>query len=117
MESGKITATGYPFILKEKQAVYFIPDTTDLTTIILKRKYPIRNNLTFFGSACGVKIEGANRIDFKDAKLLYEVTDTPRVNYNIIYPMLQEKFRYIRYSAPENKQIQLGEWYMLNEKK
>ena len=116
MESGKITATGYPFILKEKQAVYFIPDTTDLTTIILKRKYPIRNNLTFFGSACGVKIEGANRIDFKDAKLLYEVTDTPRVNYNIIYPMLQEKFRYIRYSAPENKQIQLGEWYMLNEK-
>lgn len=49
MESGKITATGYPFILKEKQAVYFIPDTTDLTTIILKRKYPIRNNLTFLG--------------------------------------------------------------------
>lgn len=115
MSYGKIESSGYPFILKQNEAIYFIPDTMKLVTTVLQRKYPMRNNLAFLGSACGVKIEGSNSADFEDSKLLYEVVDTPRINYNIIYPVVRGQFRYVRYSAPQNKQIQLGEWYMFNE--
>lgn len=114
-EAGKMTYAGYPFLLHKNEPVYFIPDTTTLQSVVLTRKYPMRNNANFFKNACGVKVEGANRKDFKDAELLYEVIDTPMINYNILSVGSQNKFRYIRYSAPPDKKIELGEWYMYDE--
>ena len=111
-KAGKMKTFSYPFLLKEDSIEYFIPDTTRKHCIVLTRKYPIGRNPMFLGTAVGVKIEGANRKDFRDAELLCQVVDTPKINYNILFPTVQKKFRYVRYSAPEEKQIQVGEWYM-----
>ena len=111
-KAGKMKTFSYPFLLKEDSIEYFIPDTTRKHCIVLTRKYPIGRNPMFLGTAVGVKIEGANRKDFRDPELLCQVVDTPKINYNILFPTVQKKFRYVRYSAPEEKQIQVGEWYM-----
>ena len=102
----------YPFMLKKNTVEYFIPDTARKCSVALTRKYPIGKNPAFFRSAIGVTIEGANRKDFRDAELLYQVVDTLQTNYNILHPIVQKRFRYVRYTAPEGKQIQLGEWYI-----
>lgn len=100
---------GYPFLLQDNVPIYFRPDTTQLAEAVLTRKYPIRDNPMFLGTAVGVKIEGANRRDGKDACLLYQVADTPAINYNRVEPYSKLPYRYIRYTAPEKKRIQLAE--------
>ena len=61
------------------------------------------------GNTCGVKIEGADTYDFMKPELLYEVVDTPKVNYNILKVNPKKKYRYIRYSAPKDKFVELAE--------
>lgn len=48
-------------------------------------------------------------------ELLYEVVDTPKVNYNILKVNPKKKYRYIRYSAPKDKFVELAEWRMYAE--
>lgn len=90
MQNGEIVSSNYPFIYKDGNVSSFIPDHKRLTTVTVERKYPIRNNLTFLASACGVRIEGANQFDFSDSVLLYEVIDTLPTNYNIICPTIKK---------------------------
>lgn len=90
-------------------------DTTHLVEVTLYRKYPMRSNVKNLGNTCGVKIEGADTYDFMKPELLYEVVDTPKVNYNILKVNPKKKYRYIRYSAPKDKFVELAEWRMYAE--
>lgn len=110
--TGRMEVFGYPFLLKGDSVEYFIPDATRKHSVTLTRKYPLRGSDRYFRTAVGVRIEGANRKDFRDAELLYQIVDTPRVNYNILYPIVQKRFRYVRYAAPDSQRIQLGEWHV-----
>lgn len=112
---GRMCAIGYPFLAGNEGIRYFIPDTSRCGRVTLTRKYPMRYNRTLLGTAVGVRIEGANERDLSDAELLCEIVDTPTVNYNILRPSVKGKFRYIRYSAPKGKLIQLGEWAMFTK--
>lgn len=114
-EEGIMKVFNYPFLLKDNLAEYFIPDTARKCSVTLTRKYPLRTTPAFLATSVGVKIEGANRKDFRDAELLYQVVDTPRTNYNVLYPSVQKRFRYVRYSAPKRQQIELGEWYIYDK--
>ena len=109
--NGTIAYCGYAFLLGKDSIRYFIPDTTQRSAAVLTRKYPMRINPEFLARNIGVKIEGANRKDFSDAELLYQIVDTPEV-YTVI-PDIHKKFRYIRhYYSPSSLRIEIGEWYM-----
>lgn len=111
-KGGHMVVAGCPFMPKHGEVQYFIPDTLRRGKVTLTRKYPMRYNRMLLGTAVGVKIEGANRKDFRDSELLCQVVDSPEINYNVLKPAIKKKFRYVRYSAPQEKIIQLGEWYM-----
>lgn len=98
---------GYPFLLKNGKQTYFVPDMDARMEVTLQRKYPLLQ--TFFKTVVGVKIEGANRQDFKDAKLLYEVKEMPEINYNSVMLNNVGSYRYIRYRAPERWFIETAE--------
>lgn len=105
----KIRPAGYPFLLKNDTLIYFIPDMAQLSDITVVRKYPMRNNPRFFELMVGATIEGDNRLDFKDSKMLYEVIDTPAVNYNKVLLNSNQSYRFIRYTAPKEEKIELAE--------
>ena len=111
-ENGIMKTFDYPFLLKKDSIGYFIPDTTRKHSVVLIRKYPIMSNPRFLRTIVGARIEGANRKDFRDAELLYQVVDTPKTNYNLLQPLVRKRFRYVRYVAPEDKFTELAEWYM-----
>lgn len=98
---------GYPFLLKNGEQAYFVPDANTRTEVRLQRKYPLLQ--TFFKTVVGVKIEGANRKDFKDAELLYEVKEMPEINYNSVMLGNMDSYRYIRYQAPEQRFLEAAE--------
>lgn len=104
-----VIPAGFPFMLKDNKTWNFIPDTLQRGNVHLTRKYPMRNNLRFLETAVGVKIEGANFQDFRDAQLLHQVIDTPKVNYNIITPTSKLPRRYVKYTAPKKEKIELAE--------
>lgn len=114
-KGGSMKTFDYPFLLKNNLPEYFIPDTARKYSVALTRKYPMRLNPIYFRSVSGARIEGANRKDFRDAELLYQVVDTPKTNYNRLQPIVQKRFRYVRYTAPEDKFTQLAEWYIYSE--
>lgn len=110
--NGKIGCATYPFYLKENYAYYFKPDTKNLTTICLRRKYPLLKGRDFIQTIKGVKIEGSLTTDFRQPVLLYEFNQPSTTNYNIATHSPKTKLRYIRYSAPKNCKIQLSEFYV-----
>lgn len=109
---GNMVPADYPFFFTGEVVNFLIPNEQEREEVVLTRKYPIGKNPLFLSSAVGVKIEGANRPDFKDAELLYMVADTPTVNYNVLYSLRTKKYRYVAYSSPQDKRIQLAEWHM-----
>lgn len=110
--NGEFTVCTDPFIATKGKTHFFIPDTLHRGRVALRRKYPLVDNDQYLAYSVGVTVLGANRRDFTDAKLLYEVVDTPQTNYNIVRPATKGKYRYIRYCSPKHKYIKLGEWYM-----
>lgn len=103
----ELVPAGYPFLLENGKQDYFIPDMGNLTEVTLQRKYPLLQ--TFLKTVVGVKIEGANRKDFKDAQLLHEVKNMPEINYNNVMLSNAGSWRYIRYQAPERWFIETAE--------
>lgn len=114
-DNGDFTVCDYPFLATKEGPHFFIPDTQHRSRVALRRKYPLVNNDQYLAYSVGVTVSGANRKDFKDAELLYQVIDTPQTNYNIVVPAIKGKYRYIRYCSPEHKYIKLGEWYMYTD--
>ncbi|MCD8042531.1 MAG: hypothetical protein LUH10_05650 [Tannerellaceae bacterium] len=80
--------------------------------VFLTRKYPVTSSLKIhLASATSIKIEGASRPDLKDKVLLYQITDTLKTIHNNIYLPEKSQFRYITYTAPETKRIELAEFW------
>lgn len=111
----EIKPCGFPFVLKDGEVNYFIPDSSAGNEIELYRKYPLREYIRWYMSRIvGGKIEASNDLNFKDRALLCQISETPRINYNEVYPALNKKFRYVRYVAPEEKPVELAELKLFN---
>lgn len=108
-KDGKLLPVSYGILMEDSCSNTFIPDIHKSRQVILRRKYPMVNTHFFFGRAVGTKIEGDITRDFETANMLYSVVDTPEINYNEIILPEERYCRYIRYSAPENRQIELAE--------
>lgn len=114
---GKALPAGYPFILKEGAVpFYFIPNMQKLHTAKLIRKYPICNTRRFLNRAVGIKFVGSRTFDFKNPELLYELVDTPTVNYNKVYFSKPHLCRYIC-ATQEKERLEIAELELYNKDK
>jgi len=93
-----ITPAADPFILtKEGEIKKLIPNHSSTQTLILKRKYkpgkvPEKGKLLL-----GCRFQVANKPDFSDSLTVYEVTDVPEINYNLVNLNLNKPYRYFRF--------------------
>lgn len=114
---GEVLPAGYPFILKEGSVpFYFIPNMQKRHTAKLTRKYPICNTGRFLNRAVGIKFVGSRTLDFKNPELLYELVDTPKVNYNKVYFPKPHLCRYIC-ATQEKERLEIAELELYNKDK
>lgn len=112
----KVAPAGYSFYLDKCIIKNYKPDITKRRTVELFRKYPLRDYIRWYMTRIvGAKIEASNTIDFKDAEFLYHVVDTPQTNYNIVYPKVHRKYRYIRYISDKDKPAEFTELSFYND--
>lgn len=102
-----------PFLLMNNIPHYFIPDKRTLITAKLIRKYPILKGRDFIKNTIGVQIWGYSYKEDKDSILLSHFTQAPQNNYITIPLNSKKALRYIKYIAPIDKRIELGEFYVL----
>ena len=100
-ENALIVPKSEPLIVSQSGYRYLQADTLIREKVIMTRKYPLNNRIIGFAkSMTGGIFEGANKPDFSDAELLYEISDIPesrmqKISINPIKP-----YRYIRYRRP-----------------
>ena len=114
LNNGILQAVGYPFWLVEGKIEYFHPSHST-ERVKLLRKYPLRKwTRIHLEEIVGGCFEASETPDFKQMELLYQITDTPQVNYNAVECQPKKKYRYVRYSAAENKQAHIAELILFN---
>ena len=110
-KKNKIVFDANPFIFPEGNAEvkYLIPDKNKFKEIILTRKFNVKWTMKpFIGNMIGGRIEGSNKPDFSDSKILYTIQDSINYFMEIILD-LKQKYRYYRYIQPDTNEIRLAE--------
>ena len=112
---------GQPFYVKEengRSVICPIPGVDSskdtLKSMILTRKYPRKPNMIQLAQELvGGRFLGANKRDFSDAQVLYEIKEAPQP-YFLDYPFARKgKFQYYRFEAPAehpHANISMLEW-------
>ena len=107
-KNGMLKEVGFPFRLTSNGVSYFCPGERE--TACLWRKYPVRDYVRrYMSGVVGSRITVADNVDFKDSELLYEIQDTPVINYNIVACHPKKKYRYVQYKAADNKRAEIME--------
>lgn len=104
-KNSKIKVAGDPFILnKYGELTTLTPDTTNLQTVFLERKYPERDMIKFAKPLIGAKFQVATKSDFSDSVTVHEIKYIPEIRYNKIRLDLSKSYRYFRFIiSPELK--------------
>ncbi len=103
-----IYAADYPFLLTEQGEVRFLtPDTTQLQTVLLLRKYPLLMKWT--DRMKGGRFESAHRADFSDARTLYTIDFHPDLYFQEVILDPPANTRYIRYMSPDDSHGNIAE--------
>lgn len=111
---GSLHPAGYPFRLVNGKVNYFCP-STEKNQVVLWRKYPVNHYLREWMSGVkGARIEGSDTPDFSCPELIYKIEETPILNYNVVEVNPRKKYRYIRYTAAEDKRAEIAELAFYN---
>ena len=114
-------AAGEPFYVKLKDKrveIHALPgiqiDGQERETLVLRRKYPRKSKMVKVADELvGSRFLGANKKDFSDAVVLYEIKEPP-VPYFRDYPLSRTgRFRYYRFQASKKHpkaNISMLEW-------
>jgi hypothetical protein len=109
-ENDENLPSNYPFYIdKMKNIHFFKPKSTTLNTVVLTRKCKLssaRNQKIIQelnNSLNGGLFQGANKADFSDAKLLYQITNFHSNHLKKIVLKPNKKFRYIRFYSNGKK--------------
>lgn len=91
-----------PPIIHSAEGLRVINKSDKCERIMLYRKYPLNNRIIDFSKRMvrGV-FEGANKPDFSDAEIIYEITAPPLPRLQQIKLELSKQYRYIRYRRPK----------------
>ncbi|MBS4766272.1 hypothetical protein KG007_08630 [Alistipes sp. kh20] len=95
---------GYPFHLTaQKTKTNYIPQKNKLISVKLKRKYPLNaNKLSWAESLVGMKLEGSNRPDFKDAETIDSIIAPLYEPFYELKNSTRKKYRYWRVKTDKN---------------
>ena len=107
-----LRAAGYPFVFTGEKVHLLEPDTTHKKQAVLKRKMSLVKTIAemSYRGIIGSKIEGAVSSSFVNPDSLYQFNDTLISNYyELTPPDINKKYRYIRYVAPLDRRLELGE--------
>lgn len=101
---------GYPFVLKGDSSITFIPDRDNYESITVTRKCPLYLRVVkHMVKVVGAKIYSSESESFKQKQLLYHIVDTPKVSVNKVYFHTPVKCRYIRYTAPDERFLEIAD--------
>lgn len=87
-----------------------IPDTINLQSITMHRKYPAFSSAIYYSKrVVGGYFEGSNTADFKNPVLLAEIRKNPNMNYDTISVYNRQAYRFYRYVSPKNGHCNIAE--------
>ena len=100
-EDGRVIPISSP-IVHSAEGLRAINKLDEGEQIILYRKYPLSNRVIDFTKRMvrGV-FEGANKSDFSDAEIIYEIATPPVPREQQIKIELPKRYRYVRYRRPK----------------
>lgn len=109
MQENKFHEWGKPFYLEKDslrdgwKLCYLVDEDGARTkgTLVLNRKFPLKEDLLDLASSfIGGRIEGANKKDFSDAKVLYVLKETPKPYWAEYIFENTTAYQYYRFMAP-----------------
>ena len=110
IEKGEKKTYGHPFVYDTQELIHFIPDTTQLVTANLTRKFPFRTYQ--YGhlnrNTIGLKFYGSHTPS-GSKQLLHTFTDSIFTNRIPLVFHPTAPYRYIHLHAPEDHQMELCE--------
>lgn len=96
--NNKSLPAGNPIVVTPKGIHEIICDTSYLTKVELVRKFPLNYRIiNFAGLMLGGVLEGANRPDFADAEIVYNISSAPASKMQYVKPESDKRYRYLRY--------------------
>lgn len=109
-KNNKVVTVDYPFYFDGKKIHPYVPDRTKNRKTTLIRKYPLLAwTANYLNGIYGGRFDFSNRADFQKVEYSYQVPDTPRICYNEVMFSRLLQCRYVRYTAPEQENTDLGE--------
>lgn len=114
----KIVPASDPFILDDLGNVQLLKPDHHKTqhSMTLSRLFPVTaDNYNTWGIK-GCHFQGANRIDFSDARDLYIIPQKPYPFWNAVQLHLKNAFRYVRFWSPVNTNMGEIEFYSKRRK-
>ncbi|MDH6342163.1 hypothetical protein M2480_002143 [Parabacteroides sp. PFB2-12] len=110
-EGEQLSVAGYPVLFGEDSTRVFVPDTTRRQTLHLYRKYFLADWLyRYMNYMIDGTIEGAVDKHFQNQTFYYQLQDSIRNEIvKSYFPNPAEKTRYVRFSSPYNRRIDLAE--------
>ena len=89
-------------------------DTTQRTTVEVKRKFrDVRSN-QFLQGVIGGKFQVANQEDFSDSLTIHVIPHLKDNKFHVVHPRYTGKYRYFRYLSPDWSRGNMAELYTFN---
>ncbi len=89
-------------------------DTTQRTTVEVKRKFrDVRSNQFLLG-VIGGKFQVANQEDFSDSLTIHVIPHLKDNKFHVVHPRYTGKYRYFRYLSPDWSRGNMAELYTFN---
>ncbi len=114
-KSENIQVCGYPFYISNDSTINKVIACTDTTqTLVIKRKYPWRNNW-LDGKMDNGQFQAANKTDFSDAVTLYTFKGNAEPLFYNLPVSNRKKFKYARYLGANGSHSTLCELSFIDE--
>lgn len=115
LEENHLKELGYPFYFDGNSVYPYRPDIEHTEKIILYRKYPLYHWMKeFSGYMVNGRFEASNDPSFRACELLYQIVDTPTIDYNKIDLSTPVKARYVRYLGASDRRLEMAELRFMN---
>ncbi|WP_455663909.1 hypothetical protein [Phocaeicola sp.] len=113
----KYKELSFPFYFDGIKTQFYIPDSSICDSIKILRKNPFYYwQKEFYNKVVKGRFETSSSPYFNKPKTLYEVCDTPSIDYNYIQLEKPVKARYASYVSSTDKDAVLAELYFTNNK-
>lgn len=115
-ENKRTKETGIPFFINSRnEPIWIEPQEHNYRNVLLRRKYPLFGNWTAqWHKMEGAKVQVADTKDFKSAKDIYTVKETPIGRLSFEVPP-STSAKYIRYVCPPASRTPIAEFRFFDE--